>query len=372
MLIGIPKEIKDHEFRVGATPAGVKTLTTAGHTVRVETGAGMAIGFDDAAYRAVGAHIATNAAAVYDAELLVKVKEPQPSEFPLLRAGHCLFCYLHLAADTVLTRHLLEQKVTGIAYETVTSAEGGLPLLTPMSEVAGRIAIQAGATALQMANGGNGTLLGGVPGVLPGKVVILGAGTVGCQSARMAMGLGADVIMLDINLERLRALDDLFAPPLKTCYSTAHTIGELTATADLVVGSVLIPGKRAPKLLTRKIVKQMKPGAALVDVAIDQGGCAETSRPTTHSYPFYVEEEVVHYCVTNMPAACARTSTQALTNATLPYIMRLATAGTMAALRNDAELRAGLNTCDGQLTNACVAEDLALPFTPATAALQSA
>ncbi|HCA26944.1 MAG TPA: alanine dehydrogenase, partial [Betaproteobacteria bacterium] len=219
MRIGIPKEIKDHEFRVGVTPAGVRTLTDAGHSVRVEAGAGAAIGFDDAAYRAVGADIATHAAAVYDAELIVKVKEPQPSEFPLLRAEHTLFCYLHLAADATLTRHLLEQEVTGVAYETVAGADGGLPLLTPMSEVAGRIAIQAGAAALQMVNGGNGALLGGVPGVLPGKVVILGAGTVGRQSARMAMGLGADVVLLDINLERLRALDDLFAPPLKTCYS---------------------------------------------------------------------------------------------------------------------------------------------------------
>jgi len=371
MRIGIPKEIKDHEFRVGVTPAGVRTLTDAGHSVRVEAGAGAAIGFDDAAYRAVGADIATHAAAVYDAELIVKVKEPQPSEFPLLRAEHTLFCYLHLAADATLTRHLLEQEVTGVAYETVAGADGGLPLLTPMSEVAGRIAIQAGAAALQMVNGGNGALLGGVPGVLPGKVVILGAGTVGRQSARMAMGLGADVVLLDINLERLRALDDLFAPPLKTCYSSAHAIAELTAAADLVVGSVLIPGKRAPKLLSRETVRRMKPGAALVDVAIDQGGCAETSRPTTHSHPLYIEEGVVHYCVTNMPAACARTSTQALTNATLPYILRLAAAEAMTALRDDAGLRGGLNTYRGQLTNACVAEDLGLPFATAASALRS-
>ena len=364
MLIGIPKEIKDHEYRVGLTPAGVGALVADGHEVKVESGAGAPIGFGDDTYRAAGAKIARSAAEVYACPMIVKVKEPQPAEIPLLREGQVLFTYLHLAADAELTRQLVERKIVGIAYETVTDAQGALPLLTPMSEVAGRVAVQAGATALQMANGGNGTLLGGVPGVAPGRVVILGAGTVGTQAARMAVGLGADVTILDVNLSRLRYLDDAFGPRLKTHYSEPHAIAALTREADLVVGSVLIPGKRAPKLLTRNTVRAMKPGSVLVDVAIDQGGCSETSRPTTHSAPTYIEEGVVHYCVTNMPAACARTATQALTHATLPYARQLANQGYRLALKETPGLANGLNLHLGQVTHPSVAADLEYTFVP--------
>ncbi len=358
MLIGVPKEIKDHEYRVGVTPAGVRALTDAGHEVRVETRAGERIGFSDELYLAAGARIAGTPAEAYACPLIVKVKEPQPGEIPLLREEQVLFTYLHLAADPALTSHLLESKIVAIAYETVTDAAGALPLLTPMSEVAGRIAIQAGATALQLANGGRGVLLGGVPGVAPGKVLILGAGTVGTHAARMALGLGGDVTLMDISLPRLRHLDEVFGARLKTRYSEAHAIEKLVCEADLIVGSVLLPGKRAPKLISRTLVQRMKAGSVLVDVAIDQGGCAETSRPTTHSSPTYIEEGVVHYCVANMPAACARTATQALTNATLPYVLALAGKGWKEALKADAGLRKGLNLHLGQVTHAGLAADL--------------
>lgn len=362
MLIGVPREIKDHEYRVGVTPAGVRALTDAGHEVRVETRAGERIGFSDELYLAAGAGIVGTASEAYACPLIVKVKEPQPGEIPLLREGQVLFTYLHLAADPALTGRLLESEIVAIAYETVTDAAGTLPLLTPMSEVAGRIAIQAGATALQLSNGGRGVLLGGVPGVAPGKVLILGAGTVGTHAARMALGLGAAVTLMDISLLRLRHLDEVSGGRLKTRYSEAHAIEELVREADLIVGAVLLPGKRAPKLISRALVQSMKPGSVLVDVAIDQGGCAETSRPTTHSSPTYIEEGVVHYCVANMPAACARTATQALTNATLPYVLALAGKGWKEALKADAGLRKGLNLHLGQVTHAGLAADLGYPW----------
>lgn len=364
MLIGVPREIKNHEYRVGITPAGVRLLAGSGHQVRVESGAGARIGYGDDDYRAAGALVVADAAEVYDCPLVVKVKEPQAAEFPLLKKRQVLFCFLHLAPDPVLAQALLDAQVTGIAYETVTDSRGALPLLTPMSEVAGRLSVQAGAAALQLANGGSGVLLGGVPGVAPARVMVIGAGTVGTQAARMALGLGADVTLLDINLERLRHLDEIFGPRLKTRYSEPSAIEEVARDADLVIGSVLIPGKRAPKLLTRKTVKTMGQGSVLVDVAIDQGGCAETSRPTTHSEPTYVEEGVVHYCVTNMPAAVARTSTQALTNATLPFVRMLADKGAKQALQGHSGLRNGLNVCLGRVTEAHVAEDLGCDYLP--------
>ncbi len=357
MRIGIPKEIKDHEYRVGVTPAGVTALKARGHHVLVEAGAGARIGFSDALYEAGGAMIAGRNE-VYGCDMVVKVKEPQPSEVALLREGQILFCYLHLAPEPELTRGLLEKKVVGIAYETVTDAQGNLPLLIPMSEVAGRLSVQAGAAALQIANGGSGVLLGGVPGVAPGKVLILGGGISGINAAKMALGLGADVTVLDINPARLRYLDDVFDMRLKTRHSEPAAIAELTREADLVIGAVLIPGKRAPRLVTRDMVKAMKPGSALVDIAIDQGGCAETSRPTTHSEPTYIEEGVVHYCVTNMPGATARTSTLALTRATMPFVLELADKGWAQALQDNPGLRDGLNVCRGQVTHPAVAADL--------------
>ncbi len=363
MKIGIPKEIKDHEFRVGATPSGVKALVEAGHEVLIERDAGTAIGFDDEAYRSAGALLGDRAA-VYACPMILKVKEPQPSEFPLLWEGQVLFAYLHLAPDPVQTQALVERKVVAIAYETVTDRRGHLPLLVPMSEVAGRLAIQAGANALQMIHGGRGVLLGGVPGVPPGKVVIIGGGIVGSQAARMALGLGAEVTLLDVNLERMRELDDLFGPALKTRYSDSYAVNELVRQADLVVGAVLIPGKQAPKLITRDHIKHMKQGAVLVDVAIDQGGCAETSRPTTHSDPTYLIDGVVHYCVANMPGAVAHTSTWALTHATLPYALQLANKGWRLALKDNAGLREGLNVCAGHVTNRAVAEDLGHDYVP--------
>ena len=371
MKIGIPKEIKDHEFRVGATPSGVKALTEAGHEVLIETGAGTAIGFSDDNYRGAGARVASREQ-VYACPMVIKVKEPQPSEYPLLWEGQVLFTYLHLAPDPEQTRALVERKVVAIAYETVTDQRGHLPLLVPMSEVAGRLAIQAGANALQMINGGRGVLLGGVPGVSPGRVVIVGGGIVGTQAARMALGLGADVTLLDMNLGRLRELDDLFGPALKTRYSDSYTIGELLPEADLVVGAVLIPGKQAPKLITREHIKTMKQGAVLVDVAIDQGGCAETSRATTHSDPIYVVDGVVHYCVANMPGAVAHTSTWALTHATLPYALELANKGYRQALSDRPGLRDGLNVCLGKVTNRNVADDLGYTYVPPEQALREA
>jgi alanine dehydrogenase len=368
MRIGIPKEIKDHEYRVGATPAGVSALKARGHHVLVEAGAGARIGFSDAMYEAAGAMIAGRNE-VYGSDMVVKVKEPQSSEVALLREGQILFCYLHLAPEPELTRGLLNRKIIGIAYETVTDAQGSLPLLIPMSEVAGRLSVQAGAAALQIANGGSGVLLGGVPGVAPAKVVIIGGGITGINAAKMALGLGAEVTVLDINPARLRYLDDVFGMRLKTRYSEPAVIAELTREADLVIGAVLIPGKRAPRLLTRDMVKAMKPGSALVDIAIDQGGCAETSRPTTHTKPTYVEEGVVHYCVTNMPGATARTSTLALTQVTLPLALELADKGWSQALQDNPGLRDGLNVFRGQVTHPAVAADLGYALEPLQTAL---
>lgn len=371
MRIGIPKEIKDHEYRVGATPAGVHALAAAGHEVWVESGAGAHIGFPDAAYEAAGARIAAGPAEIYGCPMVVKVKEPQPSEIALLRDDQLVFCYFHLAASKDLTQALVDRKIIAVAYETVTDEHGTLPLLTPMSEIAGRMSIHVGANCLHFANGGSGVLLGGVPGVAPGRVLVIGAGTVGTQAARMALGLGADVTIVDVNLPRLRYLDDVFGPRLKTRYSEAHAIAELAVEADLVVGSVYIPGKRAPKLITHDTVRAMKRGAVLVDVAIDQGGCFETSRPTTHTSPTYIHDGIVHYCVANMPAATARTSTQALANATLPYTLKLAQ-DPLVALRDRSDLRAGLQLYRGQVTHRAVAEDLHFPYVASETALASA
>lgn len=364
MIIGVPAEIKNHEYRVGATPSMVKAFTTDGHTILFQRGAGERIGFTDAMYEAAGATLVDTAAEVYQAEMIIKVKEPQQSEFSLMHEGQILFTYLHLAPDPELTKALLERKIVGIAYETVVDQEGRLPLLTPMSEVAGRMAPQAGATALQMANGGCGVLLGGVPGVAPGKVVIIGGGVVGANAAMVAMGMGAEVTILDRSLPRLRELDAQWGGRVRTRFSTAQTIEEEVARADLVIGAVLIPGKSAPKLITKEMVKSMHPGSVIVDVAIDQGGCSETSRPTTHSDPTYVVDDVVHYCVTNMPGGCARTSTIALTNATMPYAQSIAYVGYKKALLENPWFLPGLNVYRGHVTNRHVAADLGYDYTP--------
>lgn len=362
MLIGIPKEIKDHEYRLGATPSMVQALVNSGHRVMVQSLAGERIGFTDALFVAAGAQIVKTAKEVYEAELVIKVKEPQESEFPLLKEGQILFCYLHLAPDPKLTKALIESKVIAIAFETVVDQKGRLPLLIPMSEIAGRISIQVGATLLQMAHGGKGVLLGGVPGVAPGRVVIIGGGIVGTQAAKMALGLGADVTLLDSNQSRIRELDDLFGPRLKTLYSTSWSVEESVKQADLVVGAVLIPGKLAPRIVTREMIKKMEPGSVIVDVAIDQGGCVETAKVTTHSQPTYVAFGVIHYCVGNMPGACARTATQALTYATTGYAIKLATLGYKKALAADPGFMYGLNVCLGSVTNEAVAHDLNLPY----------
>ncbi|MDP2026513.1 alanine dehydrogenase [Sulfuriferula sp.] len=365
MIIGIPKETKDHEYRVAVTPDGAAALMAAGHAVRVQTGAATRIGLTDDAYRAAGAQIVADAAAVYEADLIIKVKEPQTAEISLLRPGQILFGYLHLAADPQLTAQLLDKKIIGIGFETITDTSG-TPLLAPMSAVAGRIAVQAGAQALTMAAGGNGTLLPGVAGVAPGKVAIIGAGMVGSNAARVAVGMGADVTLLDRNMDKLRHFDDLYQGRLKTRYSDAAALAALVADADLVIGAVLLPGKKTPKLITRHMLSQMRPGSVLVDVSIDQGGSAETSRPTSHSQPTYIEAGVVHYCVTNMPAACARTATQALASVVLPYALKLAQRG-MLALMDEAGFLNGLNVYQGAVTHQAVAEDLALSYTdPAT------
>ncbi len=315
-------------------------------------------------YKKAGAKIVPSAKDVYEAEMIIKVKELQKSEFPLLREGQILFCYLHLAPDPEQTKALLQKKVVGIAYDTVADKQQRLPLLAPMSEIAGKMAVQVGASALQMSGGGRGVLLGGVPGVAPGKVVILGAGSVGTQAARVALGLGANVSILDVNVNRLRELDALYGPALKTIYSTPVVIEEMIQQADLVVGAVLVPGKLAPRLITKAMVKKMLPGSVIVDVAIDQGGCSETSRPTTHSNPTYVVDGVVHYCVTNMPGGCARTATVALTNATLPYALKIASNGYKQAIQDDPGLMLGMNVCFGHVTNASVAQDLGYEYTP--------
>jgi alanine dehydrogenase len=360
MLIGIPKEIKDHEYRVAVTPDGAAALIAAGHQVRVQTGAAARIGFTDNAYRSAGAQIVADAAAVYAAELIIKVKEPQPAEIPLLRAGQIIFCYLHLAAERGLTAQLLDRKIIGVGFETVTAA-GGTPLLAPMSAVAGRVAVLAGTQALAMANGGNGTLLPGVLDVAPGRVTIIGAGMAGTNAAHLALGLGADVTVLDRNMERLRHLEERYQGRIKTRYSDAAAIADLVAGADLVIGAVLLPGKKAPKLISRQMVASMRPGSVLADIAIDQGGCAETSRPTSHSNPTYIEEGVVHYCVTNMPAAFARTATHALAAVVLPYALQLANRG-IAALLADKGFLDGLNVYLGAVTHVAVAEDTGHPY----------
>jgi alanine dehydrogenase len=357
MLIGVPREIKNHEYRVGLTPESVAELTHAGHEVLVETGAGNGIGASDADYSAAGAAIAADAAAVFrEANMIVKVKEPQAPERAMLRPDQVLFTYLHLAPDPEQTRDLVRSGVTAIAYETVTDATGGLPLLKPMSQVAGRMSIQAGATALEKANGGRGVLLGGVPGVQPGKVVILGGGVVGFHAAEMAVGLQADVTIFDKNPAVLERLSGHFGAGARVLYSQKATLAAAIASADLVIGAVLIPGAAAPKLVTRAMLKTMNPGAVLVDVAIDQGGCFETSHPTTHADPTYVVDGIVHYCVANMPGAVARTSTYALNNATLPHVLRLANLGWREALASDPHLRAGLNIWKGRVTCKPVAE----------------
>ena len=365
MLIGVPKEVKTHEYRVGLTPGSVRELVHHGHKVLVETGAGAGIGFEDASYQAVGAGILPSRMEVFgNAELIVKVKEPQPEEAAALRKGQVLFTYLHLAADKALAEALVPSGAIAIAYETVTDARGGLPLLAPMSEVAGRMAVQVGAHCLEKEQGGIGVLLGGVPGVPAAKVLILGGGVSGTNAARMAMGMEAYVTVIDRSLPRLYELDLQFGAQLHTLFSTMENIECEVSAADLVIGAVLIPGAAAPKLVSRALVRTMKPGAVVVDISIDQGGCFETSRPTTHAAPTYLEEGVVHYCVTNMPGAVARTSTVALNNATLPYVLAIANHGWQRAMREDTHLRSGLNICRGQVTHPAVARDLDLPFTP--------
>lgn len=365
MLIGLPREIKDNESRVGLTPAGVKTLHDVGHEVLVEKSAGEGSGISDDEYVGANGKIVDSADEVWErAHMIVKVKEPVGPEYKRMREGQLLFTYLHLAPLPDLTKAMLESKVTGIAYETITNAEGHLPLLTPMSEVAGRMAVQVGAHYLQKPEGGRGMLMGGVPGVLPAKVAIVGGGVVGINSIKMAVGLGANVVVLDKNLDRLRYLDDIFGSQVKTLVSNPYTVQEAIAHADLVIGAVLIPGASAPRLVTREMLKTMHKGAVIVDVAVDQGGCIETTRPTTHSNPTFFVDDVLHYCVANMPGAVPRTSTFALTNATLPYALKLANKGLAAAIRADAGLRAGVNTFAGYITYEAVAESQGLPFRP--------
>lgn len=358
MIVGVPKEIKNHEYRVGLTPEAVAELTGDGHSVLVETGAGLGIGCDNEAYVAAGATLCTLDEVFEQAELIVKVKEPQARECARFRPGQTLFTYLHLAADPAQAEGLKASGVTAIAYETVTSREGALPLLTPMSEVAGRMAIQVGAACLQKANGGRGVLLGGVPGVAPGQVVILGGGVSGTQAATMAVGLGAEVTVLDRALPALRRIDAQFQGRVRTLHANSQAVADACAQADLIVGAVLVPGAKAPRLLSRAQLETLRPGAALVDISIDQGGCFESSRPTTHAEPTYLEAGIVHYCVTNMPGAVARTSTYALNAATLPFVRALANLGTETALARDPHLAAGLNIQDGQVRHPAVAEAL--------------
>ncbi|KAF1690438.1 alanine dehydrogenase [Pseudoxanthomonas koreensis] len=370
MLIGVPKEIKNHEYRVGLTASGARELSARGHQVLVQRDAGAGIGLANEVYEAAGARIVDSAGEVYArAEMIIKVKEPQPSETALLRPGQLLYAYLHLAPDPEQTAALLASGCTAIAYETVTDDRGGLPLLAPMSEVAGRMSIQAGAHALEKAQGGSGILLGGVPGVKPAEVMVIGAGTVGLNAARMAMGLGAHVTLLDRSLDRLKYIDELYGDRLTTIYSSRDAIEDRLPYTDLVIGAVLIPGAAAPKLVSRGQLKSMRPGSVLVDVAIDQGGCFETSRPTTHQEPTYEVDGIIHYCVANMPGGVARTSTFALTNATLPHALALADKGVAQALLDDPNLRNGLNVHAGKLTYRAVADALNLPFTPASEAL---
>lgn len=371
MLIGVPKEIKNHEYRVGLTPAGVKELTLLGHNVIIEQSAGEGVGIDDHEYIKAGAELVNTAEDVFSsANMIVKVKEPQPIECKRLRKDQLLFTYLHLAPDPRQTELLINAGVTAIAYETVIDRHGHLPLLTPMSEVAGRMSIQAGAHALEKAQGGNGTLLGGVPGVEPAHVVVIGGGVVGLNAARMAAGLGANVTILDRSLSRLKQIDELYGSQMNTVFSTADALEHHLQSADLVIGAVLVPGAAAPKLVSRAMLKGMKKGAVMVDVAIDQGGCFETSRATTHENPIYEVDGIVHYCVANMPGGVARTSTLALTHATLPYVIALANNG-LQALRDDAHFLEGLNIHQGLVTNKPVADALGYPYVDPQSALQS-
>ncbi len=357
MLIGVPKEIKNHEYRVAMTPDGVRALVAAGHAVRVQSSAGAAIGFADAAYREAGAEVADSAAEVWRAELVVKVKEPQASETPLLQSGQLLFCYLHLAAAPELAKTLLEKNVAAIGYETVTDAGGGFPLLRPMSEIAGRMAPQMGALGLMLPYGGNGTLICGVPGVWPARVAVIGGGTVGMNAVRMAVGLGAQVRLLDRDADRLRHAEEMYGARCETAFATPGEVAQAAEQSDIVIGAAMVAGRRAPHILTREHLKSMRPGSVLVDVSIDQGGISETSRPTTHSEPFYVEENIVHYCVTNMPGAVARTATLALTQATLPFVLALADKGVGAAEENP-HLGRGLQIHGGKITYPGLAEDI--------------
>lgn len=365
MRIGVPKEIKNHEYRVGLVPAGVRELVAAGHEVLVQSTAGEGIGIDDAAYRAAGARIVSDASEVFaGAGLIVKVKEPQLAECRLLRSGQVLFAYLHLAADAEQAKALMASGASAIAYETVSAPDGSLPLLTPMSEVADRMSIQVGAVCLQKAHGGSGVLLGGVAGVPAARVVILGGGVSGTHAAEIALGMRAEVTVVERSLKRLRALDELFEGRVRTVASTAEAIESQVLQADLVIGAVLIAGAAAPRLVTRAMVRRMKPGAVMVDIAIDQGGCFETSRPTTHADPTFVVDGIVHYCVTNMPGAVPRSSTLALTNATLPYVRMLAEHGAERALALDPHLARGLNVHAGAIVHEAVARALSLPYRP--------
>jgi alanine dehydrogenase len=369
MLVGVPKEIKTHEYRVGLTPGAVREYMAAGHSVLVEAGAGSGIGASDDVYREAGARIADTAAEIFaTAEMVVKVKEPQPQEWRQLREGQILFTYLHLAPDPEQTKGLLDAGCTAVAYETVTDARGGLPLLTPMSEVAGRLSIEAAAAAMRRHAGGMGVLLGGVPGVTPARVVVLGGGVVGTHAARMAVGLGCEVNVIDRSLPRLREVDEMFGGRVRTSFSTVSSVEEEVRNADVVIGAVLVPGASAPRLVTRPMLKTVRPGSVLVDVAIDQGGCFETSKATTHADPSYEVEGIIHYCVANMPGAVPRTSSQALNNATLPFGLALAKEG-RAALLKDPHLRAGLNVHRGRVTHPAVAESLGLSLVRAEEAL---
>ena len=369
MRVGVPKEIKMHEYRVGLTPGAVREYVHAGHEVVVETGAGAGIGASDELYRTAGARIAGTAAEIFSAvEMIVKVKEPQPGEWAQLRSGQILFTYLHLAADPAQAKGLIESGCTAVAYETVTDSRGGLPLLAPMSEVAGRLSIEAAGGALQRHRGGRGLLLGGVPGVKPAHVVVLGGGVVGTHAARMAAGLGAEVTVLDRSLPRLRELDDLFQGRVRTRYSTIDSIEQEVFSADAVIGAVLVAGATAPKLVTKAMLKSMKPASVIVDVAIDQGGCFETSHATTHAEPTYEVDGIIHYCVANMPGAVPVTSSEALNNATLPFGLALAGKG-LAAIAGNPHLAAGLNVHRGQLTHKAAAESLGLPYVPAEQAI---
>lgn len=366
MLIGVPKEVKNNEFRVGLVPSSVRELTANGHQVVVQRDAGKAIGIENAAFEQAGAAIVDTAAEIFQvADMIVKVKEPQKEECKMLRQDQILFTYLHLAPDPEQARLLQESGCIAIAYETVTNKSGGLPLLAPMSEVAGRMSIQAGATSLEVTNGGSGILLGGVPGVAPAKVVVLGGGVAGTNAVRVAMGMGARVVVIDKSIERLNHLDLQFGSKIMTIYSTTDAIERHVTTADLVIGAVLVPGASAPRLVQRDMLRHMRPGSVMVDISIDQGGCFETSRPTTHQNPTYIIDGVVHYCVSNMPGAVPRTSTFALNNATLPFVLALANYGYKQAMRQDPHLLNGLNVCKGRLTHKAVASALQQEYAPA-------